>query len=150
MNVNLIVAIDSKCYGIGKNGSIPWVNKDDMKWFKKVTVGQGNNAVVMGRTTYESIGKPLPDRINIILSTTVSDIPGCFVAKDLDEAVNIAKENKVDSLFIIGGGKVYKEALEKNIVDIIYIDKIDTINAKNDYDTFFDYDSILYSQYWTA
>ena len=148
MNVNLIVAIDSKCYGIGKNGSIPWVNKTDMKWFKKVTVGEGNNAVVMGRTTYESIGKPLPDRINIVLSTTVTDIPGCFVAKDLDEAVSIAKENKVDSLFIIGGGKVYKEALEKNMVDILYIDKIDTINVKSDYDTFFDYDSIQYSQYW--
>lgn len=150
MNVNLIVAIDSKCYGIGKNGSIPWVNKTDMKWFKKVTVGEGNNAVVMGRTTFESIGKPLPERINIVLSTTVSDIPGCFVAKNLDDAVNIAKENKVDSLFIIGGGKVYQEALAKNMVDILYIDKIDTINTKSDYDTFFDYDSIQYSQQWLS
>ena len=59
MNVNLIVAVDSKCYGIGKDGKIPWHNKDDMKFFKDITTGYGNNAVIMGRKTFESIGKPL-------------------------------------------------------------------------------------------
>ena len=139
MNVNLIVAIDSECYGIGKNGSIPWKNKEDMKWFKEVTTGEGNNAVVMGRTTFESIGKPLSDRLNIILSNTVSEIDGCTVARSLEESIQIAKDNNIESLFIIGGGKVYNEALRKNIVDIVYIDKIVTDLKRNDFDTYFDY-----------
>ena len=67
MNVNLIVAVDKNTHGIGKNGRIPWNNKDDMKWFKNVTTGDGNNSVIMGRNTYESIGKPLPNRINIVI-----------------------------------------------------------------------------------
>lgn len=150
MNVNLIVAIDSNCFGIGKNGTIPWINKADMKWFKRVTVGDGNNAVVMGRTTYESIGKPLPNRFNIVLSNTVSELPGCFVTNTLENAIQIAKENKVDSLFIIGGGKVYKEALEKELVDILYIDKINTSNTESDYDTFFNYNEVINSGSWSA
>ena len=150
MNVNLIVAIDSNCFGIGKNGTIPWINKADMKWFKRVTVGDGNNAVVMGRTTYESIGKPLPNRLNIVLSNTVSELPGCFVTNTLENAIQIAKENKVDSLFIIGGGKVYKDALEKELVDILYIDKINTSNTESDYDTFFNYNEVINSGSWSA
>lgn len=73
MDVNLIVAYDINNLGIGKDGQIPWKNKTDMKWFKDVTIGNGNNAVVMGRKTWESLGKkPLKDRLNIIVSKSIS------------------------------------------------------------------------------
>ena len=88
MNVNLIVAVDKNTYGIGKNGRIPWNNKDDMKWFKKVTTGDGNNSVIMGRTTYESIGKPLPNRINIVITHKDIDIDGCIVRHSIEDDIS--------------------------------------------------------------
>ena len=63
----LIVAFDKK-RGIGKNNLIPWYLKEDLKHFAKLTIGNKNNAIVMGRKTYESIGKDLPNRYNIIIS----------------------------------------------------------------------------------
>lgn len=140
MNVNLIVAVDKETYGIGKNGGIPWHNKDDMKWFKETTIGQGNNAVIMGRTTYESIGKPLKDRINIVITHKDIEISGCYVCHSIEEGLYKAKELKMDSAFIIGGGSIYKESLQKNIVDIVYIDYLGTGLSKDDFDTFFDYE----------
>lgn len=137
MNVNLIVAVDAKCFGIGKNGTIPWKNKDDMKWFKSVTTGDGNNAVVMGRRTYESIGKPLPNRLNIVLTRSETNIPGCIVVSSLEESIKVAQDKKIDSLFVIGGGKVYEEALLKDLIDVMYINYIDSGIAEDGFDTFF-------------
>lgn len=148
MNVNLIVAYDYETKGIGKDGQIPWHNKEDLKFFKKVTIGNGNNAVVMGRKTYDSIGKPLPERLNIVLSKSTNNIDGCLVADTLEKAIDIAKENKIDELFIIGGGSVYKYALEHDLVDIAYINKIYNEQPLS-YDTYFDMSYFtIYANKW--
>ncbi len=140
MNVNLIVAVDEKTMGIGKNGRIPWSNKNDMKWFKETTIGQGNNSIIMGRTTYESIGKPLKDRINIVITHQDIQIPDCYVCHSIEEGIEKSKELKVDSAFIIGGGSIYRESLEKNLIDILYIDYLDTGLTEDRFDTFFNVD----------
>ena len=137
MNVNLIVAVDSKCYGIGKDGKIPWHNKDDMKFFKDITTGYGNNAVIMGRKTFESIGKPLPNRLNIVISKTLTNINNCIVKNSLEDAIEYAKSEKKDNAFIIGGASVYNEAMNKDLIDNYFISKIDTNLSENDYDVFF-------------
>lgn len=105
MQVSIIVA-KSKNNVIGKDGGIPWNSPVDMARFKELTTG---NTVVMGRKTFESIGRPLPDRQNIVLTTTKKRIPGCEVAKNLDEALSKANKKEV---FIMGGEKPYEEGLE--------------------------------------
>ena len=142
MNVNLIVAVDSKCYGIGKDGKIPWHNKDDMKFFKDITTGDGNNAVIMGRKTFESIGKPLPNRLNIIISKTLTNIDNCIIKNSLEDALVYAKSEKKDNAFIIGGATVYNEAVNKDLIDNYFISKIDTNLTENDYDVFFKFNKL--------
>ena len=139
MNICLIAAYDKNTYGIGKDGKIPWKNKDDMTFFKTVTIGQGNNAVIMGRKTYESIGKPLSNRLNIVLSKTISEIENCIVKPSLENAIKYLKElNTIENTFIIGGASLYEEALEKDLVEVIYLNKIYNYNLTiNDFDTFF-------------
>ena len=137
MNVNLIVAIDSECNGIGKDGKIPWHNKEDMTFFKNITIGEGNNAIIMGRKTFDSIGKPLPNRLNIIISRSLTNIDNCIVKNSLEDAIEYAKSEKKDNAFIIGGASIYKEAINKNLVDHFFISKITTDLTEKDYDTFF-------------
>lgn len=146
MDINLIVAVDSQCNGIGKDGKIPWHSKEDMKFFKEITTGEGNNAVIMGRTTYESIGKPLPNRLNIVLSRTLKDnIPGVIVISSIEDAIKYAEEQNIEDVFIIGGGSVYKESLNKNLINgHVFITYIKTDLSKFDYDTFFDYHDTKY------
>ncbi len=93
---------------IGKGGDIPWRISEDFKWFKEKTLG---GAIVMGRKTYESIGRPLPKRLNIVVSRTAPDIPGCTVIRSLDELDTLELEDR--ELFIIGGGEIYKAALPR-------------------------------------
>lgn len=145
MDINLIVGYDNKTKGIGKNGKIPWHNKTDIKWFKEITIGNGNNAVVMGRKTYESIGKPLPGRLNIIISTTLQQPKSneYYVVDSLQKAVNVSKDFQKDSLFIIGGSSLYNQALSEpfiNNIDTLFIDEIKTGLIEKDFDTFFEYD----------
>ena len=71
MQFKMIVAIDEK-NGIGKKGTIPWYIPEDLKYFSRLTKGNGNNAVIMGRKTYESIGKALPKRKNLVLTRDTS------------------------------------------------------------------------------
>ena len=138
MNVNLIAAYDINCYGIGKDNKIPWHDKNDMKFFKKVTIGNGNNAVIMGRKTFESIGnKPLPNRLNIVLSKTLKTNKDFILKHTLEEAIDCCKTLKIESVFIIGGASIYKEALEKDIVDILYLNRIVSGLQTSDFDTFF-------------
>lgn len=89
---------------IGVNGRIPWDIKEDLKFFKEQTTG---NTVIMGRKTYESIGKPLPNRDNIVV--TSHDIQGVKTAKSLDEALKLADKDK--TVFVIGGSKLINEAM---------------------------------------
>lgn len=125
---NMIVAYD-KQRGIGKNNSLPWHFSEDLKRFSKLTKGAGNNAIVMGRNTWDSLPKkPLPKRDNLILSTTLklteenSDNIKLFSnTKTLDD---YCKEQKYDTVWIIGGSQVYKELLTVFNIDTIYVTQI--------------------------
>ena len=90
---------------IGNGNKIPWHLPDDFKWFKQLTTG---NVIVMGRKTFESIGKPLPNRETIILSRSQFSFPGVRTISDLRE-INPANESR--ETFICGGGQVYAQAL---------------------------------------
>lgn len=139
MNINLIVAADKNTGGIGKDGQMPWHVKEDLKWFKEVTTGDGGNAVIMGRKTYESIGRALPNRVNIVLTRdeNYKAESGVIVTGDICTAVQIAYDRNADEVFFIGGASVYKEAIEMDIVNAVYIDWIDSGLTFHDFDTFF-------------
>jgi dihydrofolate reductase len=110
--VKIIVAT-SKNRVIGDSNSLIWYLPADLKRFKELTTG---NPIVMGRKTYESIGRPLPNRRNIIITRDVKyDVEGCEVVNSLEEALMICNNN----CFIIGGGEIYKQSM--SIADQIYL-----------------------------
>ena len=114
--VGLIVA-RSKNNVIGANGTIPWNIKGEQKQFKELTT---NNTIIMGRKTYEDIGKPLPNRLNIVVSRTANyEGDNLITVKSLDEALKLA----TDKVYIIGGYSLFEEAIP--LVDIMYITEID-------------------------
>lgn len=93
---------------IGKDGTLPWHVPEDLKHFKKTTKG---HAVIMGRKTFESIGRPLPSRRNIVVSRgEAASFPGCEVSDSLTGAIDLARTSD-DCPFIIGGASLYEEAL---------------------------------------
>ena len=115
--IGLIVA-RSKNHVIGKGGRIPWRIKGEQKQFKQLTTG---NVVVMGRKSYEEIGKPLPNRMNIVVSNTQKyEGENLVTVKSLQEALAIAGDRDV---FISGGYGLFKEAMP--IVDVMYITEVD-------------------------
>ena len=131
METIIIVAV-SENDAIGKDNKLLFHLKEDMQNFKRLTT---SNVVIMGRKTYESIGKPLKDRINIVISRSDNkDEENLIWVHSLEEAMKKAKEYEKD-IYIIGGGSIYKEALEKDIVDKIYLTRIK--KRINDADTFF-------------
>jgi dihydrofolate reductase (trimethoprim resistance protein) len=124
--VSLIVAI-SKNNVIGNNGIMPWKIKGEQKRFKELTTGK---TIIVGRKSFQEIGKPLPNRKTIIISTTENIVAdNCTTVKSLLEAFNLAKDE--EEIFIAGGGQVYKEALP--YADKIYITIIDKIVEGNVY-----------------
>lgn len=130
MQIELIAAVDSY-WAIGKDGKIPWHLPDDFKHFKNTTHGY---PIIMGRGTFESIGKPLPGRTNIVLTRDreyVAD--GVSVVYSMDEAKRIAKELGHQRCFVIGGASIYRAFLDE--AHIIHLTVIHTgvIGA----DTFF-------------
>ncbi len=130
MKISIIVAIDEK-RGIGKNNKMPWYIREDFKRFKKITL---NHPIIMGRKTFESIGKPLVDRTNIVITRNKDfEKKGIEITNSLEEAIKIAKKLKGGSeVFIIGGEQIFKQAI--NLADKLYITKV-----KGDFkaDTFF-------------
>lgn len=116
MIISLIVAVDEKG-GIGKNTQLPWHLPSDLKRFKALTMG---HTLVMGRKTYETIGRPLPGREMVVL-TRQKDYraPGCTVVHSLTEALGFAKELHESELFIIGGGEIFKQTID--LADKIYL-----------------------------
>jgi len=124
MKVSLIVAVAENNV-IGKDNDLIWDLPKDMRFFKATTL---NHHVIMGRKNFESIPKkyrPLPNRTNVVI-TRQSDYKaeGCVVVNSVESALEIAKENKDNEPFIIGGGQIYKIALEQNLVDKIYLTKV--------------------------
>lgn len=134
--VALIVAY-TKNRVIGNNGCIPWKIKGEQKRFRELTTG---NVVVMGRRSYEEIGRPLPNRTTIVVSNTKNfDCENCMTAKSLAEALELAGDRKV---YISGGARLYKEALP--LVEKMYITEID---AQIEGDTYFPmFDEALYEK----
>ena len=104
--INIIAAMDPNRV-IGKDNKLPWHISEDLKNFKRLTDG---NAVIMGRKTYESIGKPLPNRKNIVISTSMPTTNGITVCKSLQEGLMEAKLFGKD-IFIIGGASLYEQAI---------------------------------------
>ena len=101
MKFNIIVAMDNN-RGIGLNNQLPWSFKEDMNYFKNLTKGAGNNAIIMGKNTYHSINKELPYRDNIILSTTLTDIPdNMFLCKSMEELFDFIQNKKAPLLMNI-------------------------------------------------
>ena len=138
--VGLVVAVDAN-NGIGKDNALPWKLTGDMKFFKELTIGHGNNAVIMGRKTWESIPnrfKPLPNRCNIVLSrTATSDGDNVRFMTSLPEALQYCRSQAgklFENVFIIGGSAIYGEALTLNVCDYLFITKI---KSTFDCDTFF-------------
>lgn len=105
MIISLIVAIAANNV-IGKNNQLPWHLPKDLKHFKQLTTG---HAVFMGRKTFDSIGKPLPNRRNIVISRSVKQIEGCEIVASLEEALKLCKNE--EEVFVIGGAEIFREAL---------------------------------------
>ena len=94
---------------IGLNGDLPWHIPEDLKHFRRVTMG---HAIIMGRVTHESIGRPLPGRQNIVITRKDgAHFDGCQVAASLDEALKLAREAGDDEPRVVGGGAIYALAL---------------------------------------
>jgi len=127
MNISMIVAM-SKNRVIGKDNGMPWHLSDDLKNFKKITIGK---TIIMGRRTYDSIGKALPGRKNVILSRSLKD-KDILVFDNLENAlVDVGNEEEI---FIIGGQDIYSQTINK--ANKLYLT---TINDDIEGDKFFPY-----------
>lgn len=131
--IKIIVAVTEN-NAIGRKGKLLFSLKGDMKHFKETTNG---NVVIMGKKTFESIGKALPNRINIVLSKHKSNnSTNLYWKTSLEEAITFAEQKYSDKeIYIIGGGQLYKETLEKDYADTVYLTRIK--QRVDDADTFF-------------
>ena len=118
---------------IGLNNQMPWHLPADLAWFKKNTL---NKPVIMGRKTFESIGRPLPNRHNIVISRQIeppdNKISNVSWVKSIDEAISLAQAQQPDEVFILGGGNIYQQVLP--LIDRLYLTHID---AELQGDTYF-------------
>ena len=129
MTISAIVAT-AKNNVIGKDNNIPWYLPADLKYFKRTTLG---HHIIMGRKSFISIGRPLPKRTNIIITRDPFFMAsGCIVVHSLKEAIDIAKENGEEEIFIIGGGQIYEQAMP--LVNRIYLTEV---NAEVDGEIYF-------------
>ena len=131
MSFKLIVAV-SKNYGIGINNELPWNISEDLKHFSKTTKGNGNNAIVMGRNTWDSFnGRHLKKRDHLILSTSLSidntssdadaDAEIIKSFSTIDNVIDFINNKKYEDVWIIGGESIYKSFLELNLISECYI-----------------------------
>jgi dihydrofolate reductase len=141
--VIIIVAV-AKNNVIGRDGTLPWHLPSDLQHFKRTTMGY---PLIMGRKTYESIGRPLPGRDNVVLTRDPQlELPGCIVVHSMQEAIDHCRDE--EKVFIIGGADIFKlampitdtiiyTALEREVEGDVYFDPIDTgtfaIAARTDY-----------------
>ncbi|SPP83623.1 dihydrofolate reductase [Drosophila guanche] len=147
LRFNLIVAVCEN-FGIGLKGDLPWSIKSELKYFSRTTKRTSDpcksNAVIMGRRTYFGVPaskRPLPERLNIVLSTTLqpADLPSDVVlCSNLEEAMKHletkALRDEIENVWIVGGSGVYKEAMASPRCDRLYITKI---QQNFECDTFF-------------
>ena len=124
MKMSLIVAV-SRNGVIGLDNQLPWRLPDDLQYFKSVTMGK---PLVMGRKTYDSIGRPLPGRTNIVITRDASwSAPGVNVATTLDDALLLARkaclDSGVDEVMVIGGEQIYRMTI--TVADRLYVTEVD-------------------------
>ena len=129
MQKNIIVAIADN-NAIGKDNELLWHISEDLKFFKRQTLGW---PVIMGRKTFESIGRALPGRVNIVISRGFSTGEEVAVAGSLEEAFKIAESTNLEKCFVMGGGQIYSQALQK--ADRLVVTHVHTVIE--DADTFF-------------
>lgn len=131
MNLSIIVA-RTQNHIIGKDNAMPWHLPVDLAWFRQNTLGK---PVIMGRKTYESIGRLLPKRPNIIVSRSGILVEGAHVATSLQQALEIAGNYaKGDEIMLIGGGELFKQAMP--LAEKLYLTEI---QARLEGDTFFEF-----------
>lgn len=106
--ISIIAAVGKNTRAIGKNNGLIWKIKGDLPRFKALTTG---HPIIMGRKTFESIGKPLPDRTNIVISRNTASFPGTITVSSLEEAFSKAQGENSEEFFVIGGAEIYKQAL---------------------------------------
>ena len=127
--ISIIAAVDER-RGIGKNNQLLWHIPQDLKRFKALTL---NHPIIMGRTTFQSIGRPLASRTNIIVTRDKNfRADGCIIAHSLEEAIALAKEKDNKEIFIIGGGQIYEQGIK--FADKLYLT---LVKGTFDADTFF-------------
>ncbi|MBB5285993.1 dihydrofolate reductase [Rhabdobacter roseus] len=129
MHISLLVAVAENGV-IGRDNQLIWRLPDDLKQFKRLTLG---HPMIMGRKTYESIGKPLPGRTSIVITRDIhyaaQDVE---VVHSLEEALEAARRSGTDEVFVIGGGEVYRQALP--LADRLYLTEV---HGAFEGDTFF-------------
>lgn len=129
MIISLIVAMDEK-RGIGKGGKLPWRLSADLKRFRELTMG---HHVIVGRKTFESIGKPLAGRQMIVVTRNASFKPdGSLVAGSVQDALALAQKRGETEVFVIGGAEIYTQTLD--VADVVYLTQV---HGEVDADTFF-------------
>ena len=107
---------------LGRNNELLWRIPDDLKRFKAITRG---HVVIMGRKTYESIGRPLPDRTNIVITRDDNaKIDGCIVVNSIEQALDFAREHEDEEIFIIGGAQIHAQALP--FADKLYLTLVES------------------------
>lgn len=126
MTVSIVVAI-AENHAIGKDNKLLWHLPKDLKHFKEITT---DGTVIMGRKTYDSVGKPLPNRRNIIITRQQIEIAGCEVVNSLQAALDLCQG--LEEVFIVGGAEIYKQAMP--LTDRIYLT---IVHQKFEGDTYF-------------
>ncbi len=125
MRISLVVAV-AKNGVIGRNGGLAWKISDDLKRFRALTTGK---PVVMGRKTFDSIGKPLKGRTNIVVSRSMAPQDGVILARTVDDALRLAADAAarlgVDEICVIGGAEVYRRTLP--LADRIHLTEVDAL-----------------------
>lgn len=125
-----IIAAVADGHGIGYKGKLLWRIPSDLRHFKDLTIG---NVVIMGRKTFESIGKPLPSRDNIVITSRDLNVEGIHCVRSLQEAYDLAEQLDGLKVFVIGGGQLYAEALpHTDVLDLTQI-----FDIPHNADTFF-------------
>lgn len=119
--LSLIAAV-SENNVIGRDNALPWNLPNDLRYFREKTKG---HPVIMGWKNYQSIGRPLPHRKNIVISMRPEKIEGCEVVSSLDEALIHAQKDTDGEIFIIGGGQTYREALP--LADRVYLTRVHAV-----------------------
>jgi dihydrofolate reductase len=125
-----IIAVVAANHVIGRDNKLPWHQSADLKRFKALTM---DHHVLMGRKTYQELGKPLPGRVNVVITNSPHFAPeGVAIARSIDEAIARAEASGDEEIFIIGGGEIFRQTLHR--VDRMYVTQIHADVAG---DTFF-------------